>query len=110
MWRQFSALFILIFSLERTIYQCLSEFLAPHSFRSLEKFYHSQQPLVLIITVLHKEHVRRKIIKRRVFFCSYFSFAYAGVVVRKNSRCDQRCLMVVYITMKRERVQQDGYR
>ncbi len=56
------------FSLERTIYQCLSEFLAPHSFRSLEKFSHSQQLLVLIITVVHQEHERRKIIKWRVSF------------------------------------------
>jgi hypothetical protein len=62
------------FSLERTIYQCLSEFLAPNSFKSLEKFFHSQQLLVIIITVLHKEHERRKIIKRRVSFCSYFFF------------------------------------
>ncbi len=62
------------FFVERTIYQCLSKFLAPHSFRSLEKFYHSQQLLVLIITVLHKEHERRKQLKEEsrsivIFFC-----------------------------------------
>jgi hypothetical protein len=72
------------FSLEKTIYRCLSEFLAPHSFRSLEKFSHSQQLLVLIITVLHKEHERSKIIKRRVLFCSYFFFCLCGSSSQKK--------------------------